>query len=436
MGSSEQRSQRKNYFAFDILLALVISISFMACYQLIEPKIATTEEIKEPEPILKFGFDVDSYHLESFRLRPNDFLGEILHNNGIGHQKIYELEKKAKDIFSVRRIRAGKDLTIVRRDSCGPAECFVYEPDPFQYVLYDLRDSINVEVVEKEFETTVETASGVVQTSLWNAMIDRGLPAALIDKMEDALANVSFYHAEVGDEFKLIYEQKQIDGETVSVGNLLGAHYKNQKDNYAIYFENDAYKGYYDLEGRPTKRPFLKTPVRASRISSRYNPNRLHPVLKRRKAHLGTDYAAPRGTPIRAVGDGVVIAASFTKNNGNYVKLKHDGTYQTQYLHMHKIARGIRRGVQVSQGETIGYVGSTGLATGPHVCFRFWKNGRQVDHLRLNFPPPAPMKEADFPQFEMQRDTMMSELQTIEINRMDADIISTNRVDNTTLAII
>lgn len=160
---------------------------------------------------------------------------------------------------------------------------------------------------------------------------------------------------------------------------------------------------------------FLKAPVKASRISSYYNLNRFHPILKRRRPHLGTDYAAPHGTPIQAVGDGVVSIASYTNGNGNYVKIKHDDTYQTQYLHMSGFADGIRAGSHVKQGQTIGYVGSTGLATGPHVCFRFWKNGRQVNHLRLNFPPPEPLPESELAKFNEQRDVYLKQLDEIVI---------------------
>jgi len=161
------------------------------------------------------------------------------------------------------------------------------------------------------------------------------------------------------------------------------------------------------------KKNFLKSPVKYSRISSGFNMNRFHPVLKRRKAHLGTDYAAPYGTPILAVANGVVTKASRTRGNGNYVKIKHDKTYQTQYLHMQKFAKGVDVGVHVKQGQVIGYVGSTGLATGPHVCFRFWKNGRQVNHLKEDLPPPDPMPEKDIPAFEIVRDKVAKQLDEI-----------------------
>ncbi|MDP4821323.1 MAG: M23 family metallopeptidase, partial [Saprospiraceae bacterium] len=163
-----------------------------------------------------------------------------------------------------------------------------------------------------------------------------------------------------------------------------------------------------DMEGRPMKKSFLKSPVQHSRISSFYNLNRFHPILKRRRPHYGTDYAAPHGTPIRAVGSGVISQASYTSGNGNFVKIKHRDNIETQYLHMSKFAKGIKPGAQVDQGDIIGYVGSTGLATGPHVCFRFWKDGKQINHLNLTFPPADPLPESEMPTFLQQRDKYLS----------------------------
>lgn len=244
-------------------------------------------------------------------------------------------------------------------------------------------------------------------------MVDNGLSYELTAKMEDALQwSVSFHHAQKDDEFKLVFDQNYIDGEQVGVGEVYAAYYKNASNEYyAIWYGKEKYAGYYDLEGRPMKKGFLKAPVKFSRISSRYNLNRFHPVLKRTRPHLGTDYAAPYGTPIYAVGNGVVVEASYTSGNGNFVKIKHDDRYQTQYLHMQKFASGIHRGVQVKQGQVIGYVGSTGLATGPHVCFRFWKDGKQVNHLNLQFPPPDPLPADELPAFFEVRDQYLAELQ-------------------------
>jgi murein DD-endopeptidase MepM/ murein hydrolase activator NlpD len=232
--------------------------------------------------------------------------------------------------------------------------------------------------------------------------------------MEDALQwSVDFHHLQKGDKFKLVYEQNMIEGQDVGVEQVYAAYYKNlDNEHFAVYYEHPDVnkKGYYDLEGRPMNKGFLKAPVKYSRISSGYNPNRFHPILKRRKPHYGTDYAAPYGTPIYAVGNGVVTKASRTRGNGNFVKIKHNDTYQTQYLHMQKFAKGITPGAQVKQGQVIGYVGSTGLATGPHVCFRFWKNGKQVNHLKLNFPPPKSLPVEDLPGFYEIRDDYLAQL--------------------------
>ena len=235
-------------------------------------------------------------------------------------------------------------------------------------------------------------------------MMDQGHPTALISRMEDALAwSVSFHHVQKGDAYKLIYERDYIDGEPVGVGKLLGASfYTGGKEINSIFFEADNYSGYFDEEGRPMKRAFLKAPVKYSRISSRYSNRRFHPVLKRYKGHYGTDYAAAHGTPIMAVADGTVTSASYTKGNGNFVKIRHDQTYETQYLHMSRFASGIKPGVHVSQGEIIGYVGQTGLATGPHLEFRLLKRGRPVDPLKEDIPAGEPLEKDYLETFKRQ----------------------------------
>jgi len=222
------------------------------------------------------------------------------------------------------------------------------------------------------------------------------------------------------------------------VEKVYAAYYKNYSNEYyAIQFDSTKHAGYYDFEGRPMNKSFLKSPVKYSRISSRYNLRRFHPIQKRVKPHYGTDYAAPHGTPIMAVGDGVVSRQGFTRGNGNFVKIKHNKTYSTQYLHMSKFAKGVSKGVHVKQGQTIGYVGSTGLATGPHVCFRFWKEGRQVNHLNMSFPPPEPMPETDLPKFYAARDAYLKLMENVtyqefevkEVPKEDTTAIATEVVE-------
>ena len=368
-------------------------------------------------PNLKYGFVLDTFEVTEEIIKPNQFLSEILIKHKIDYNTIDQLAKKSKDIFDVTQLRANKPYTILNRDTSTAADYFIYEPNVFRYVVYNLKDPSDIQVVERPIEMEVKTASGIVETSLWNTMVDNGLSYELTSRMEDALAwSVDFYHIQKGDKFKLIYEQQYIDGEVVGVGEVYAAYYHTSgNDYYAIYFENEKHNGFFDLEGRSMKKAFLKSPVKYSRISSRFNPRRFHPVLKRVRPHLGTDYAAPKGTPILSVADGVVVAKGYGKGNGRYVKIKHDKSIQTQYLHMSKYAKGVNKGTQVKQGQTIGYVGSTGLATGPHVCFRFWKNGRQVNHLKQNLPPPDPMPAEDLPRYYEVRDEYQRQLDAIPL---------------------
>lgn len=367
-------------------------------------------------PKLKFGFALDTFHVTVDTIRNNQFLAELLLPHKVEYQKIDQLARNVKDTFAVTKLRANKEYTILTRDTAQGADYFIYEPDVYSYVVYDLKDKLDAKVFYRPVKTEIKEAASTIASSLWLTMQKQGFSIDLIDKMEGVFQwSLDFSRIQNGDKFKLIYEEKNIDGKFAGIGKVLGAYFKNyDNEYYGIYYENGKSKGYYDEEARPMKSPFLKSPIKNSyRISSGFNMRRFHPVLKRRKPHLGTDYAAPRGTPIVAVSNGVVERAGYGRGNGNYVKIKHDKTYATQYLHMSKFGKGIRSGVHVKQGQVIGYVGSTGLATGPHVCFRFWKNGRQVNHRRLKLPNPEPMPEKEKPSYFPIRDKMVAELGAI-----------------------
>jgi len=367
-------------------------------------------------PTVKYGFALDTFHVTKDTIQDGQFLAEILLPHKVDFQKIDQLARNVQDTFSVTKLRANKEYTILSRDTSKGADYFIYEPNVYSYVVYDLRDALDAKVFYHPITTTVKEAAGSIESSLWVTMMEYGFPTDLIDKMEGVLQwSLDFYHIQNGDKFKLIYEENTIDGKYAGIGKVLGAYFKNYDNEYfGIYYENGKVKGYYDEEGRPMKSPFLKSPIKYSyRISSSFNLRRFHPVLKRRRPHLGTDYAAAKGTPIIAVANGVVTARGYGKGNGNYVKIKHDKTYATQYLHMSRFAKGVTRGVQVKQGQTIGYVGSTGLATGNHVCFRFWKNGRQVNHRRLKLPNPEPMPAEEKPLYTPIRDEMVTKLNDI-----------------------
>jgi murein DD-endopeptidase MepM/ murein hydrolase activator NlpD len=367
--------------------------------------------------IIKWGFALDNYHVFEDEFRSGEILGEILLKQGISHQQIGTLVTNAKGVFDITSLRIGKKYTFLSPVAGGKPAYMIYEPSPYQYAIFHLGDNPTVEIVKRTVETQIVASSGILESSFWQAMTDNGLNDELADGMIDVLAfYVDFYHQKQGDRFKVVYEKHIVEGKEVGTGKILAALYEREgKQYYAFNFDK---KGesckYFDADARPAKKAFLKSPVKFSRISSRYSLNRLHPILGYSRPHFGTDYAAPHGTPILAIADGSVLESTRRGGNGNFVKIKHDGTYESQYLHMSGFAKGIRPGVRVAQGQVIGYVGSTGLATGPHVCFRFWKNGKQVDHTRLDLPTATPMKGQDLANFNLERDRLQQLLNQVE----------------------
>jgi murein DD-endopeptidase MepM/ murein hydrolase activator NlpD len=372
--------------------------------------------ITTPRPTVKYGFVFDNYEVTEGEIQKNEFLGDLLQRHQVEYTQIDKLARKSMDVFDVRKMRVGKSYTILAEGKGKPARYMIYEPSVFEYIIYDLSGETDAKVVKRPVVLATKENAGIVTASLWNAIVDNGMSYEIAAKMETALAwQVDFHHIRKGDRFKLIYEEQYIDGKAVGVGEIKAAYFRNgDKEFNAYYFEDEKHNGYFDDEGRPMKKGFLQSPVQYARISSAFNLKRFHPILRRVKAHLGTDYAAPYGTPIIAVADGTVTQAGYGSGNGNFVKLKHDKNYETQYLHMQKFANGIRKGTKVRQGEVIGYVGATGLATGPHVCFRFWKNGQQVDHRRENLPPPAAMTGASLEAFKLVQKEMSERLAKIE----------------------
>jgi murein DD-endopeptidase MepM/ murein hydrolase activator NlpD len=268
------------------------------------------------------------------------------------------------------------------------------------------------DVTVQEFVT-----AGKVKNSLWETLVENGLSLSLTDMVEDALKyKFDLRKFEDGDEYKLIWEEEVVEGRSVGVKTLKGVYIKEhdeEKPVYAFYFDNGSEKGWYEKDGLPMRDGFLKSPLKYSRITSHYSKNRFHPILGYNRPHFGTDYAAPHGTPILSVADGVVQEARYAGGNGNYVKIKHKHPYESQYLHMSRFASGIRPGTRVKQGQVIGYVGSTGLATGPHVCFRFWKHGVQVNHLRERLPKESTFSPADRIKFKNTSDEIIARLENV-----------------------
>lgn len=372
-------------------------------------------EAKEDEQLVEFGLDLSSFEVIEGKIKPNQFLANLLLPHQVDYPTIDAIAKKSKEVFDVRKIVAGKSYKILKsQDSLKKARYFVYQPNPIDYVVFDLGDSLEIYKGQKEVEIREKTISGVINSSLYECLQENNSSPALAVEMADIFAwTIDFYRIQKGDWFRAIYEVKYVDGEAIGIGKIKAVEFEHfGKQFYAFHFEQGENKDdYFDENAESLRKAFLKSPLKFSRLSSRYTMRRFHPVQKRWKAHLGTDYAAPTGTPIMSTGDGVVIAASYTKGNGNYVKIKHNSVYTTQYLHMSR--RNVKNGQFVKQGDIIGYVGSTGLATGPHVCYRFWKNGKQVDHLREDFPSAEPVMSENLNSFEILKNSYINQLKSI-----------------------
>ena len=361
-------------------------------------------------PTIKYGFAIDTFSMAENTIKNGDVIGNILNDNGVDAQIIHNIMNDNQHIFKPSNFRVGERYTLFKSLDGKELEYLVYEPNVYHYFIFNFIDSIGIKKIERPVTKKIKTTSGTIESSIWNAMAQQGSSPELIAKLEDALQwSIDFYHLQKGEKFKIVYESHNIEGKEIGAGLVLAAKYEMEKNTInAIYYSKPAFKGYYDLEGRPLNKGFLRSPLRFSRISSYFNTSRLHPILRRVRPHFGTDYAAPHGTPIMSVGNGVVLEARYSGGNGNYVKIKHDKLHTTQYLHMSRIGPGIRSGAQVQQGQTIGFVGSTGLATGPHVCFRFWKNGQQVNHLKLSFPPPEPLPKEEIPSFNKEKESIVA----------------------------
>jgi murein DD-endopeptidase MepM/ murein hydrolase activator NlpD len=368
------------------------------------------------QPTLIYGFPADSFKVIENTIRRNQFLGEILSEYQVTDQQIHDLSIKSKNVFDVRKLEARKNYTILcTQDSLPRAEYFIYEPNAIEYVVYKLKDSIEVSLNQRKIDTVNTSVAGIIENSLWVTMTDAGADPMLIHSLSEVFAwQVDFYRIQKGDRFKVLYEQLLVDDEEAGIGKIIGAYFNhNEEDYYAVYFDQGSGISYFDENGQSLQKQFLKSPLRYKRISSRYTRRRYHPVLKRYKAHLGTDYAAPTGTPIRSVGDGVVEEARYSQYNGRYVKIRHNSVYTTQYLHMSRFGKGIKAGVKVTQGQVIGYVGSTGLANGPHLCFRFWKNGQQVDALNVKLPPSEPVNEDKRDEYNVVMKSVLEKLNNV-----------------------
>ncbi|MFB9051799.1 peptidoglycan DD-metalloendopeptidase family protein [Formosa undariae] len=385
------------------IFLLVVTLGLVSCknepQKQINDDLAVVEKAPLVSDIYEFGFNLNEYIVKRDTVKAGDSFGKILESNNVGFSKIYEIAETARDSFDIRKIQIGKPYTLLcSKDSLETPRSFIYQPNKEEYVVVNFHDSIHAFTSRKPIKYVEKEYSGVINSNISQTLADDGLSLILAYKMSDIYAwTIDFTRLQKGDRFKVIYTDKYID-DTIYAGidKIKAAYFQhNTEPFYAFEFETDPVNGitdFYNEQAKTLRRAFLKAPVEYKRISSRFNLNRRIALYGNRvRPHKGTDFAANIGTPIVATASGRVSKSSYTGGNGNYVKIRHNKVYETQYLHMQK--RKVKEGDYVKQGDVIGWVGMTGNTSGPHVCYRFWKNGVQVDPFKQKLPAAEPISE-------------------------------------------
>ncbi|MBS7377407.1 MAG: peptidoglycan DD-metalloendopeptidase family protein [Paludibacteraceae bacterium] len=382
---------------------LVLSLLFFAC----KDKNANNNSSSENDStsvnavshskIIKYGVDVTDLIESENTISPGHSLSNILLSSGADANSINNLNLVPDSILDPRKINAGNKYTIYNvNDSAHTLRYFVYHKSKQDFVVLEfLEDTIIASIFSKPAISKKRVSGAVITSSLWNAISDSELDINLALKLSDIYAwSIDFFGLQKMDSFIVYYSELYIDNEPIGIDSIYSAiFYHANHPYYAIYFEKENIKGYWDLEGNSLRKAFLKAPLSFSRISSHFTYARKHPIYKTVRPHTGVDYAAPAGTPVMSIGDGVVIAKGYKGGGGNTIKIRHNSVYTTAYLHLSKFASNIKEGTHVSQGQVIGYVGSTGSSTGPHLDFRVWKNGEPINPLKLESPPVEPIPD-------------------------------------------
>ena len=387
-------NKRIKYYCFFVLIYVFI-IFLSSCNSEIN------ENKKEKEPIkYKYGYDESKYLFEEKKIGKGDTFGDILEGQGIDYPEIYQALQKTKNDVDFRKLQLGKPYTLIyTKDSIRKLKAFVYHPTIEGYSFIQLKDSVFGNTFKKTRTYKDLSASGIIDNSLYLTLEEQDKDPLLTYYLSDIYAwTIDFFRLDKGDKFKVIYTEAYVDDSIpVGITKIKAAYFVHKGvERYAFEYETDSIKGiveYLDQDGKNLRRAFLQSPIKFGRISSRYNLRRRIALYGNRvRPHKGTDFAAPVGTPIMSTANGTVIESSYTRANGRYVKVRHNNTYDTQYLHMRK--SNVKVGQFIEQGDVIGWVGMTGNTSGPHVCYRFWKNGIQVDPFKQKLPEAKPINES------------------------------------------
>ncbi len=411
----------------DLLISLFAGAFILAAVHLYINSKLTEQYVKDeieitglvvPEDTLtvnldEFGIPVDSFIVVEGRIRRNQTLSAILSGYNISSPVIHQIATHPGQILDARRIRSGDSYKVyIADDNTEAPHFFIYEPNQVEFIKIHLNDTVYLERGAREVKSVLKQVSGTVSSSLWNSMLEKNVSPILAIELSEIYAwSIDFFGLREGDSFKAYYHENYIDTNSIGLDQIEAALFTHMgKEFYAIPFEQDSVISFFDQDGNSLRRTFLKAPLRYSRISSGFSHSRMHPIHRVRRPHHGVDYAAPSGTPVYAIGDGRVTETSYGSGSGNMVRIRHNSVYTSGYMHLRNFASGIRPNVWVKQGDVIGYVGSTGTSTGPHLDFRIWRNGHPVDPLSIESPPVEPIKEENITAFEHVRDLWIDQL--------------------------
>lgn len=413
-----------------VAVAIVVVALFLTLYPRFG-NIASLDEVEVDsagvkEIVYKYGIPVDRYDVKYGIVQPHKNLSHILNSHGVPLRTVHKLSEKAKDVFDVRKIRSGQAYAVFSMpDSTHAVRYFVYEESPKSYIVFDLSGYKKVYRGENPVEWKKKEVRGKVESSLWLAMQKHGASPVLAVLLSNIYGwSIDFFSLNKDDEFCVIYDQEYVDGKDLNNFNILGASFRySDSTYYAIPFDQNGEKLYYGANGKSLEGMFLKAPLDFYRITSRFTNSRFHPVLRRYRAHHGVDYAAPTGTPVYAIGNGKVIAKGYQANGGgNYLKIRHNSTYVTTYMHLSRFAKGIKVGSKVKQKEVIGYVGSTGLSTGPHLDFRVYENGKPINPLSIKSQPSKSISKENMQHFISVRDSLVNILSSVDTTKTEPSV--------------
>lgn len=408
----------KNCCFMRFLWFCVISILIVSCTDSADNSVSG-DMVESVAPVMKYGLEIDKYDVEPGEIKKGEFFGSIMDGLGVDANQVQKILKASSGVFDAKKIKLGNQFEVLRhKDSLGTPAFFVYELDNMSYAVVSLKDSLYARIYGKEVVPVRKKAEVKISTSLWNDVQKAGIPVMMALKLSDVYdCTIDFFGLQSGDSFEVMYDELTHNGEYMGLGKIYYAEFIHAGKQYnAIRFDaGENSSQFWNEKGESLKKAFLKAPLNFTRISSRFTYARKHPVLRIVRPHTGVDYAAPSGTPVVALGDGVVTHRGWAGGGGNTIKIKHPGNYVTSYMHLKGYAKGISVGSRVSRGQLIGYVGSTGLSTGPHLDFRVYKNGKPIDPLKMESPSVEPVAKEDMPAFEAQMQQYRYQMDSLSV---------------------